>query len=217
MINNELFIGVVYFAGLLSFFSPCIFPLLPVYIGMLSRGGRSSILKTLFFVLGLSMSFVLLGFGAGIIGKILMSDTFRIISGILVICFGVIQMDIIKIPLLERTKLLSLEVAEKEGFMGTFFLGFTFSLGWTPCVGPILTSILFISSGGGSPVYGAMMMSIYVLGLATPFVVFSYIYKYLEKKLIGIKKHLNLLKKLGGALIVGMGILLLTDNLNLFL
>lgn len=217
MINNELFIGAVYFAGLLSFFSPCIFPLLPVYIGMLSRGGRSSILKTLFFVLGLSMSFVLLGFGAGIIGKILMSDTFRIISGILVICFGVIQMDIIKIPLLERTKLLSLEVAEKEGVMGTFFLGFTFSLGWTPCVGPILTSILFISSGGGSPVYGAMMMSIYVLGLATPFVVFSYTYKYLEKKLIGIKKHLNLLKKLGGALIVGMGILLLTDNLNLFL
>ena len=217
MINNELFIGVVYFAGLLSFFSPCIFPLLPVYIGMLSRGGRSSILKTLFFVLGLSMSFVLLGFGAGIIGKILMSDTFRIISGILVICFGVIQMDIIKIPLLERTMLLSLEVAEKEGFMGTFFLGFTFSLGWTPCVGPILTSILFISSGGGSPVYGAMMMSIYVLGLATPFVVFSYTYKYLEKKLIGVRKHLNLLKKLGGALIVGMRILLLTDNLNLFL
>lgn len=217
MITNELFIGVVYFAGLLSFFSPCIFPLLPVYIGMLSRGGERSILKTLVFVLGLSMSFVLLGFGAGIIGEILMSDTFRIISGILVICFGVIQMDIIKIPLLERTKLMNLEVAEKDGFIGTFFLGFTFSLGWTPCVGPILTSILFISSGGGSPIYGAMMMFIYVLGLATPFVIFSYSYRYLEKKLIGIRKHLNLLKKLGGVLIVGMGILLLTDNLNLFL
>lgn len=217
MITNELFIGVVYFAGLLSFFSPCIFPLLPVYIGMLSRGGERSILKTLVFVLGLSMSFVLLGFGAGIIGEILMSDTFRIISGILVICFGVIQMDIIKIPLLERTKLMNLEVTEKDGFIGTFFLGFTFSLGWTPCVGPILTSILFISSGGGSPIYGAMMMFIYVLGLATPFVIFSYSYRYLEKKLIGIRKHLNLLKKLGGVLIVGMGILLLTDNLNLFL
>lgn len=217
MITDELFIGVVYFAGLLSFFSPCIFPLLPVYIGMLSRGGERSILKTLVFVLGLSMSFVLLGFGAGIIGEILMSDTFRIISGILVICFGVIQMDIIKIPLLERTKLMNLEVAEKDGFIGTFFLGFTFSLGWTPCVGPILTSILFISSGGGSPIYGAMMMFIYVLGLATPFVIFSYSYRYLEKKLIGIRKHLNLLKKLGGVLIVGMGILLLTDNLNLFL
>lgn len=217
MITNELFIGVVYFAGLLSFFSPCIFPLLPVYIGMLSRGGERSILKTLVFVLGLSMSFVLLVFGAGIIGEILMSDTFRIISGILVICFGVIQMDIIKIPLLERTKLMNLEVAEKDGFIGTFFLGFTFSLGWTPCVGPILTSILFISSGGGSPIYGAMMMFIYVLGLATPFVIFSYSYRYLEKKLIGIRKHLNLLKKLGGVLIVGMGILLLTDNLNLFL
>ena len=142
---NDLFIGGGYFAGLLSFFSPCIVPLLPVYIGMLSRGGKNSILKTIVFVLGLSMSFVLLGFGAGIIGEILMSNLFRIISGVLVIFFGVVQMDIIKIPLLERTKLINLEIAEKKGIIGTFFLGFTFSLGWTPCVGPILTSILFIS------------------------------------------------------------------------
>lgn len=214
---NDLFIGGVYFAGLLSFFSPCILPLLPVYIGMLSRGGKNSILKTIVFVLGLSMSFVLLGFGVGIIGEILMSNLFRIISGVLVIFFGVVQMDIIKIPLLERTKLINLEIAEKKGIIGTFFLGFTFSLGWTPCVGPILTSILFISSGGGNPIYGAIMMFIYVLGLATPFVILSYSYEYLEEKLIRVRKYFNLLKKLGGILIIIMGILLLTDNLNLFL
>lgn len=217
MVTNELFVGVVYLAGVLSFFSPCVFPLLPVYIGMLSRGGERSILKTLVFVLGLSTSFVLLGFGAGAIGEILMSETFRIISGILVIGFGIVQMEIVKIPFLERTKLVNLEIAEKKGLIGTFFLGFTFSLGWTPCVGPILTSILFVSSGGGDPVYGAIMMFIYVLGLATPFVIFTYSYKYLEKKIVGIKKHLNLLKKIGGVLIVIMGILLLTDKLNLFL
>ncbi len=217
MLANELFVGAVYLAGILSFFSPCIFPLLPVYLGMLSRGGEKSILKTLVFVLGLSTSFVLLGFGAGIVGEILMSNLFRIISGVLVIGFGIIQMDIIKIPVLERTKLLNLELAERKGIIGTFFLGFTFSLGWTPCVGPILTSILFISSGGGNPIYGAILMLIYVLGLASPFVVFSLSYKYFEKKMVGIRKRLNFFKKIGGALIVVMGILLLTDKLNIFL
>ena len=173
MLNTELFIGAVYLAGLLSFFSPCIFPLLPVYIGMLSTGGKKSIVKTLVFVIGLSTSFVLLGFGAGSIGSFLTSQTFRIISGVIVIIFGIIQMEIIKIPFLERTKLVDIKGKENDSIGGAFLLGFTFSLGWTPCVGPILASILFISSGGGNPYYGALMMLIYVLGLATPFVILS--------------------------------------------
>ena len=98
MLNTELFIGAVYAAGLLSFFSPCIFPLLPVYIGMLSTSGKKSIIKTVVFVIGLSTSFVLLGFGAGSIGSFLMSKTFRVISGVVVIIFGIIQMEIVKIP-----------------------------------------------------------------------------------------------------------------------
>ncbi len=164
MLNTELFIGAVYVAGLLSFFSPCIFPLLPVYIGMLSTSGKKSIIKTLVFVIGLSTSFVLLGFGAGSIGSFLISKTFRIISGIIVIIFGIIQMEIVKIPFLERTKLVDIKGKENDSIWGAFLLGFTFSLGWTPCVGPILASILFISSGGGNPYYGALMMFIYVLG-----------------------------------------------------
>ena len=151
MLNTELFIGAVYVAGLLSFFSPCIFPLLPVYIGMLSTSGKKSIIKTVVFVIGLSTSFVLLGFGAGSIGSFLMSKTFRIISGVIVIIFGIIQMEIVKIPFLERTKLVDIKGKENDSIWGAFLLGFTFSLGWTPCVGPILASILFISSGGGNP------------------------------------------------------------------
>jgi cytochrome c-type biogenesis protein ccdA len=217
MLNTELFIGAVYVAGLLSFFSPCIFPLLPVYIGMLSTSGKKSIKKTVVFVIGLSTSFVLLGFGAGSIGSFLMSKTFRVISGVVVIIFGIIQMEILKIPFLERTKLVDIKGKENDSIWGAFLLGFTFSLGWTPCVGPILASILFISSGGGNPYYGALMMFIYVLGLATPFVILSLSSKYVLAKVSAIKKHLGIMKKIGGLLIIIMGILLLTDKLSIFL
>ena len=217
MLNTELFIGAVYVAGLLSFFSPCIFPLLPVYIGMLSTSGKKSIIKTVVFVIGLSTSFVLLGFGAGSIGSFLISKTFRIISGVIVIIFGIIQMEIVKIPFLERTKLVDIKGKENDSIWGAFLLGFTFSLGWTPCVGPILASILFISSGEGNPYYGALMMFIYVLGLATPFVILSLSSKYVLTKVSAIKKHLGIMKKIGGLLIIIMGILLLTDKLSIFL
>ena len=217
MLNTELFIGAVYVAGLLSFFSPCIFPLLPVYIGMLSTSGKKSIIKTVVFVIGLSTSFVLLGFGAGSIGSFLMSKTFRVISGVVVIIFGIIQMEILKIPFLERTKLVDIKGKENDSIWGAFLLGFTFSLGWTPCVGPILASILFISSGGGNPYYGVLMMFIYVLGLATPFVILSLSSKYVLAKVSAIKKHLGIMKKIGGLLIIIMGILLLTDKLSIFL
>ena len=217
MLNTELFIGAVYVAGLLSFFSPCIFPLLPVYIGMLSTSGKKSIIKTVVFVIGLSTSFVLLGFGAGSIGSFLMSKTFRVISGVIVIIFGIIQMEIVKIPFLERTKLVDIKGKENDSIWGAFLLGFTFSLGWTPCVGPILASILFISSGGGNPYYGVLMMFIYVLGLATPFVILSLSSKYVLAKVSAIKKHLGIIKKIGGLLIIIMGILLLTDKLSIFL
>ena len=217
MLNTELFIGAVYVAGLLSFFSPCIFPLLPVYIGMLSTSGKKSIIKTVVFVIGLSTSFVLLGFGAGSIGSFLISKTFRIISGVIVIIFGIIQMEIVKIPFLEKTKLVDIKGKENDNIWGAFLLGFTFSLGWTPCVGPILASILFISSGEGNPYYGALMMFIYVLGLATPFVILSLSSKYVLTKVSAIKKHLGIMKKIGGLLIIIMGILLLTDKLSIFL
>lgn len=217
MLGIELFIGAVYLAGLLSFFSPCIFPLLPVYIGILSSGEKKSILKTFIFVLGLSVSFILLGFGAGTIGYILTGKIFRIISGITIIILGFIQMEILKISFLERSKLINIKTKKNNEVWAAFLLGFTFSLGWTPCVGPILASILFISSGGGEALYGAYMMLIYVLGLATPFLILSFSSKYFLQKISGIKKYLNIIKKLGGLIIVIMGVFFLMDKLNIFL
>lgn len=216
MFNNEFFIGAVYLAGLLSFFSPCIFPLIPVYIGMLSNGDKRSVIKTLLFVFGLSTSFVLLGFGAGSLGYILYSDYFRIGGAIFVIIFGLFQMEIINIPFLESTKLVNYNGNGNKGMIGAFLLGFTFSLGWTPCVGPILASILVLSGDGGSPLYGAFLMLIYVLGLSSPFIVLTFSSKYLLQKLNFIKKHLYTIKKIGGLLIVIMGVLLLLNKFGIF-
>lgn len=162
MVQDKILYSYAYLAGILSFFSPCIFPIIPVYFGILSTGKRSSILKTLFFIMGLSVAFVLLGFGFGIIGNFLTSDIFRIFSGIMIIIFGMVQTGILKIKLLEKTKLLQMETAG-SGIISSFLLGFGFSLGWTPCIGPILASILLISSNGDNSLYGAVLMFVYVI------------------------------------------------------
>lgn len=217
MFHEELFVGGVYLSGILSFFSPCIFPLIPVYLGMLSFGGKKSYLRTFLFVLGLSTSFVLLGFGFGTITSLLMSSYFRIFSALLVIFFGILQLDFLKIPFLEKTKLLDLKKAQENSLWGAFFLGFSFSLGWTPCVGPILGSILFLASAAGEPLYAASMLLVYVLGLTTPFVIFTLLSNSIRKRLSVIQNYLLPMKKLGGLIIILMGVLLLTDHLNLFL
>lgn len=214
--ESNLFLGPIYLAGLLSFFSPCIFPIIPIYFGILTGGEKNSVIKTILFILGLSTSFLLLGFSAGFLGSLLVDDRVRIAMGIFVIFMGIVQAEFIKIKALERTKLLSFE-RDDGGYISSYLLGFGFSLGWTPCVGPILTSILVISSGGANASYGAFLMFIYVLGLMTPFIVISFSSKYFLKKLNFVKKYLSVLKKIGGVLIILMGVLLLTNQLNIFL
>lgn len=217
--NNDLFLGSVYFGGLISFFSPCIFPIIPVYISILSENGKLCIGKTITFILGLSTSFILLGFSVGVIGEFLTGDFFRIFSGIMVICFGIFQLEFIKIPVLEKTKLLNFERENSNGLLSSFLLGFSFSLGWTPCIGPILASILFVSSTSGDILYSIWILLIYVLGLATPFLVFAIFWKYVRKflKAHDFNKYLYNIKKLGGILLIVMGILLVLNKLNIFL
>lgn len=216
MIGDEILYSYAYIAGLLSFFSPCIFPILPVYFGILSTGGKASVVKTVSFILGLSTAFVLLGFGAGLIGGILTSSYFRIISGMIIILFGLVQTEILKIPFLERTKVLEIE-SNRGGVIESYLLGFGFSLGWTPCIGPILASILLISGTGENILYASSLMLMYVVGLATPFLIISFSSKYFLKKLSFLKKYLGKIKKVGGVIIILMGILLIFNQLNIFL
>ncbi len=98
--------------------------------------------------------------------------------------------------------------------MGTYLLGITFSFGWTPCVGPVLGAIIVVSAGGGSPFYGMWLMMIYAIGLMIPFLVMALLSDYLIQKFLKIEKYLGTIKKVGGVLIVLMGIFLMTDSLN---
>lgn len=230
--DAQFFIISVFIAGLLSFFSPCLIPLLPVYVGALSGGvgaeapenspgsaksfriNRRLIIQTLLFVAGLSTAFVLLGFGAGMLGQVIGSREFLWICGIMVIVLGIHQTGLLRLNILEREKKLELPQPQSGGFFSSYLLGFTFSLGWTPCVGPVLASVLLISSNSDQIFYGAALMLIYALGLAAPFCLVSLFTDYLLRVFKKIRPHFPLIRLLGGVLIIVMGVMLLTGNLN---
>ena len=213
MFDQQLLVGTVFLAGLASFLSPCIFPIIPIYFGILAKGGRK-ILNTFLFIAGLSLTFVSLGFSFGFLGNLFFNDNVRIIAGIIVIILGIHQLGIIKLNFLERTKVVEVKTEGKSASFEAFFLGLTFSLGWTPCIGPILASVLALSGDEGSALYGAAMMLVYVFGLATPFVLFSLFSQELLKRTKALNKHLGKFKIVGGLLIIVMGVLLITNNLQ---
>ena len=227
--ESPLFFVSVFLAGILSFFSPCIFPLLPVYIGILLDDKEVKTLKvfgrelawqgmvrTLFFIAGISTVFFLLGFGAGFLGTIIYSSTFRYVMGGLIILLGLHQMELINIRQLQIQKSLTFKKnGQKHHFWSAFLLGITFSFGWTPCVGPVLSSVLAIAaSGGNGALQGGLLMLVYTLGLALPFLAMALASGWVVQRFSKLKPYMGTLKKIGGALIILMGILLMLGNLN---
>ena len=231
MLGEQVLASSVFLAGILSFFSPCTFPILPVYIGILSdedeeykklkigniQIATGAILKTIAFVLGLGMSFVLLGFGAGFLGKFLLNKWVFVIAGLILIILGIHQMDIIHIKAMDNMPGFKFQ-STKTKALGSFLMGVSFSIGWTPCIGPILASILAISATRGTALYGSYMMLLYTLGLMIPFLVIVLVKVFavgmLEKQMNFVKKHLVLIKRIGGALIVLMGVLMMLNQIN---
>lgn len=223
--NDFLYISSVFFAGILSFLSPCILPVLPVYIayfteeeiqdGMKKRRIlNKSMLKAILFVSGLSTSFVLLGFGAGALGKIIYGQWFLILCGSVVILLGIYQTGLIHSKVLSREKKVHLKRSKTSDFLGAYLLGFTFSFGWTPCVGPVLAAVLGLSASKGSAAYGGILMLVYSIGLTIPFLIVALFSDYLLTKVKLLYKHLNIIKIVGGILIILMGILLMTNQLT---
>ena len=208
MINQHLLIGSVFLGGVASFLSPCILPIVPVYLGILSKG-KKTILNTFLFILGLSLTFVSIGFSFSLLTEIFFNDTIKIIAGIIVIILGFHQTGILKLGFLEKNKSLKFNLIGKNSSLQAFLLGLTFSLGWTPCVGPILASVLALAGNKGSAIYGGLMMFVYVLGLSTPFILFSFFSQELLKKVRVLNKYTEYFKIFGGFLIIFMGILLI--------
>lgn len=228
--ESLLFFLSVFLAGILSFFSPCILPLMPVYVGILLDSehprtvrflGREiswyGLIKTLCFIAGLSTVFLVLGYGAGALGQVLYAPWFRYLLGGIVILLGIHQMGLINIQQLQKQKSLQLKKNEKRSdLLNAFLLGITFSFGWTPCVGPVLSSVLAIAaSGGNGALQGGLLMLVYTLGLALPFLALALASGFVLRHFSKLKPYMGLLKKIGGALIILMGILLMLGNLNI--
>lgn len=221
---ETFYLSTVFIAGVLSFFSPCIVPLLPVYFSIFTAGGREGdgggkrrhqLWKSVLFVAGLSANFILLGFGAGALGAVIGTSQFMMAVGLVVIILGFHQTGLIKIrPLMSQRKV-EFKRSGKNDVLGVFLLGFTFSFGWTPCIGPVLGAILGLAANGNRPLYGGIMMGVYSLGFLIPFLILALFSDVLLKKVRFLNRHLDKIKVVGGIIIIMMGVLLMTDNLNL--
>lgn len=221
----------VFLAGILSFFSPCILPLLPVYAGVLlddkdsaqASSGKfsisvTSLLRTLAFIAGISFIFILLGYGAGFLGYLLYASWFQYVTGAVIILLGLHQMEILHFKGLYKEKRLQLQGQGQngKGYSQAFLLGLTFSFAWTPCVGPVLGSVLALAASGGSGAWqGAGLMLVYTLGLALPFLLLALTSSYVLKHFRKLHPYLGILKKVGGFLIIVMGLLVLFGNASI--
>ncbi|VSC44370.1 cytochrome c-type biogenesis protein [Streptococcus pneumoniae] len=221
----------VFLAGILSFFSPCILPLLPVYTGVLlddkdgaqASSGKfsisvTSLLRTLAFIAGISFIFILLGYEAGFLGDLLYASWFQYLTGAIIILLGLHQMEILHFKGLYKEKRLQLQGQGQngKGYSQAFLLGLTFSFAWTPCVGPVLGSVLALAASGGSGAWqGAGLMLVYTLGLALPFLLLALTSSYVLKHFRKLHPYLGILKKVGGFLIIVMGLLVLFGNASI--
>jgi cytochrome c-type biogenesis protein len=208
------------FAGLLSFLSPCVLPLVPPYLAYLAgasierladaepkpRVRRETLVAALLFVAGFSTVFVALGAGASAIGGLLRlySHELSIVAGVFIIIMGLHFLGITPIALLHRQA--RLDVQKPVGLWGAYLMGFAFALGWTPCIGPILATILAVAASEATVTKGAGLLTVYSLGLGVPFVIAALAVEPFAAFLTRFRRHLAHMEKIMGGLLVLTGL-----------
>ena len=213
---------VALLAGVLSFLSPCVLPIVPpylAYMGGISMGEmtgqgtarRRVILPALFFVLGLSTIFLLLGFTASAFGAFVLNNQVLLarISGVVVIVFGLHFLGVFRIPLLDRE--MRMDAGERGGSaLGAYVLGLAFAFGWTPCIGPQLGAILSLAAQEGSTERGTLLLGVYALGLGLPFLLAAVFIERSMTLMQKLKRHMKLIERLMGGLLILVGAALVT-------
>ena len=228
------FLISAFVAGLITFLAPCTLPLVPAYLGFISGDStddlkdpakakaarRKIFLNGVFFIIGFSAVFIVFGTLAGIVGQSL--TPFRIwltrIGGVLVILFGLFMLGVFKLPFLQIDKRMKVPSFLKIGKpSSSLAIGSAFAFGWTPCVGPILGSILLLASTSTTALQGSLLLTVFSAGLAVPFLLvaisFSHATKYIEK----ISIYLKWVSIVGGVFLILLGFLLLTNNFSLLI
>lgn len=225
--RNELSMTFAFVAGLVSFLSPCVLPLIPSYLSYMTglsveelarpaaKGSwKKAALHALLFILGFSTVFILLGATASVVGQLLAQHQrrFRQIGGILVIFLGVYLAGFLKIGFLSRERKFSLPT-HPTGLLGSFLVGVIFSFGWSPCVGPILGSILILAGATESLQEGIFYLFVYALGLGIPFFLSAVAVNLFLSSFQRVKRYLHVIEVTSGCVLVGVGILLVTNTM----
>jgi cytochrome c-type biogenesis protein len=228
---DDISIIAAFVAGMISFLSPCVLPLVPGYISMVSgisldrlqaesagdpTISRTVLVNSIFFIIGFSVTFITLGASASALGQIVMSRMSILyrLAGILIIIFGLHLIGIFKIPFLYQDK--RFHNVKPRGMAGAFVLGLAFAFGWSPCLGPILAGILTVASTRETVNEGVVLLSVYSAGLGLPFLLTSLGLNRFLAFYSRFKHHLRKVEIVSGVLVVGIGTLILTNTLTRF-
>jgi len=217
----ELFLAVI--AGLISFLSPCVLPLIPGYISYISGSSLSELIEKknvnlfpiILFTIGFSIVFIIFGAASTFLGKVLLqnSNELRIVAGFIIIILSLHIIGLINIKFLNYEKRVQANI--NKNFFSPILIGMAFAFGWTPCIGPILGSILVLAATEDSLGRGILLLLFYSIGLAIPFILSGYL---IQKFLIfskNFKKNVNTVSKIGGVILLITGILIITNHLQL--
>ena len=214
---------IAFSAGLISFLSPCVLPLIPGYISFISGQSLNELLESrkinllplILFSLGFSFVFIIFGATASILGKFLLqnSQQLRIVAGIIIIIFSLQLLGIFNINFLNLEKKIYTKKSSNIWF--SFIVGMAFGFGWTPCIGPILGSILALASTEDTISRAIILLSFYSLGLAIPFVLSGYLIQRFLVFSRNFKKNIKLVSKIGGVTLLITGVLILTNKLQI--
>ncbi len=237
MAGETLNFGVAFLAGLASFLSPCVLPLVPPYLSYLTgatldeltggdgEGGgaaanrevvRRAVLTALLFVLGFSTVFIIMGLAATAIGQLFRQyiDILATIAGVLIIIMGLHFMGVFRINALLMERRLQVE-AKPASLIGAYVMGLAFALGWTPCIGPVLSAILGIAASEENVARGASLLAVYSAGLGVPFVLAAFAMRPFMNFMRRFRRHLGLMEQLMGLFLVITGIMFLTGGMQI--
>jgi cytochrome c-type biogenesis protein len=222
----EMGFALAFAAGVVSFLSPCVLPLIPGYLSFMTgiavgdlgsgRSARVVIGPALLFVAGFSVVFTALGASASVLGSLLVE--YRVVlervAGLLVIGFGIVMLGVIKVPWLYGEARVDMGKARSFGRGAAFVMGAAFAFGWTPCVGPVLGSILALAGTTASVAEGAALLLVYSLGLGVPFIATALLFGTAGPLLARMNRHALMINRVAGVLLIAVGVLILTGRFS---